>query len=240
MSWDPPGTVQGPLLFVICINDMPDEIIHSHLYLFADDTKLFKAIHNITDCELLQEDLEREQEWTDQAQSELHPDRFKHMGIRPTNIPHTTFKYYLSKDLAPLQSTLQEKDIGVIIDQDLSFNKHIAAKINKANFILGIINNTFDYTNKEVMLTLFKSLVRPHIEFANQVWAPYLIKHITAIENVQRRATKTIPGLKDLNYEQRLRHINLPSLSYRRIRGDMIENLSWHLRQRSHRGIAMF
>ena len=73
------------------------------------------------------------------------------------------------------------------------------------------------------MLTLFKSLVRPHIEFANQVWAPYLINHITAIENVQRRTTKTIPGLKDLNYEQRLHHINLPSLSYRRIRGDMIE-----------------
>ena len=73
------------------------------------------------------------------------------------------------------------------------------------------------------MLTLFKSFVRPHIEFANQAWAPYPIKHITAIENVQRRATKTIPGLKDLNYEQRLRHTNLPSLLYRRIRGDIIE-----------------
>ena len=63
------------------------------------------------------------------------------------------------------------------------------------------------------MLTLFKSLVRPHMDFANQVLAPYLIKHITAIENVQRRATKTIPGLKDLNYEQQFRHINLPLLS---------------------------
>ena len=73
------------------------------------------------------------------------------------------------------------------------------------------------------MLSLFKSLVRPHIEFANQVCASYLIKHITAIENVQRRATNSIPGLKDLNYEQRLRHIKLPSLSYRRIRGDMID-----------------
>ena len=134
------------------------------------------------------------------------------MRIRPTNIPHTTFKYYLRKDLAPLQSTLQEKDIGVIIDQDLSFDKHIAAKINKANSILGIINDTFDYKNKEVMLTLFKSLVRPHIEFVNH----HCNRKRTG------RATKTIPGLKDLNYEQRLRHINLPSLSYKRIRGDMI------------------
>ena len=74
---------------------MPDEIIHSYLYLFADDTKLFKAIHNITDCELLLEDLERAQDWTDQTHLELHPDKCKHMRIRPMNIPHTTFKYYL-------------------------------------------------------------------------------------------------------------------------------------------------
>ena len=93
------------------------------------------------------------------------------MRIRPTNIPHTAFKYYLIRDLAPLyvQSTLQKKDIGVIIDQDLSLEKHIAAKINKATSILGLINNTFDYKHEEVMLSLFKSLVRPHVEFANQV-----------------------------------------------------------------------
>ena len=105
------GTVLDPLFFLILINDIPDEIIHSYLYLFADDTKRFKAIHNITECELLQEDLERARHWTDQAQLVLHPDKCKHMRIRPTNIPHTTFKYYLRKDLAPLQSTLQEKDI---------------------------------------------------------------------------------------------------------------------------------
>ena len=183
-KWNPPE--DGPRSTPLCdfINDMPAEIIHSYLYLFADDTKLFKTIHNITDCELLQEDIEREQYWTDQAQLELHPDKCKHMRIRPTNIPHTTFKYYLRKDRAPLQSTLQENYIGVIIDQDLSFDKHITAKINKANSILGIINKTFDY---RVMLTLFKSFVRLHIEFVNQVWAPYLIKHITAIyKNVQR------------------------------------------------------
>ena len=72
------------------------------------------------------------------------------------NIPHTPFKYYLRKYLAPLQSTLQEQDIEVMIDQDLSFDKQVAANINKANSILGIINNTFDNRNKEVMLTIFK------------------------------------------------------------------------------------
>ena len=66
-------------------------------------------------------------------------------------------------------------------------------------------------------------MVRPHLEYANQVWAPILKKHETTIENVQRRATKQIPGLGDMSYEQRLRELNLPTLKYRRARGDMIE-----------------
>ena len=70
---------------------------------------------------------------------------------------------------------------------------------------------------------LYVSLVRPHLEYANPVWNPYLKKHIDMIENIQRRATKLIPGLSDLSYEDRLRRLKLPSLSYRRSRGDMIE-----------------
>ena len=67
------------------------------------------------------------------------------------------------------------------------------------------------------------SLVRPHIEYINQVWSPHLIKHITALENVQRRASKLIPGYKELDYKEHLNRLNLPTLSYRRLRGDMIE-----------------
>ena len=73
------------------------------------------------------------------------------------------------------------------------------------------------------MTTLYKSLVRPHLEYANQIWAPHLVKHVTALENVQHRATKAIPGLKDLEYNQRLSVLKLPTLSYRRLRGDMNE-----------------
>ena len=72
-------------------------------------------------------------------------------------------------------------------------------------------------------MQLYKSLVRPHIEYANQIWTPYLKKHITALENGQRPATKLIPSLKDLSYPERLRAQNLPTLAYRRRRGDMIE-----------------
>jgi hypothetical protein len=70
---------------------------------------------------------------------------------------------------------------------------------------------------------LYTALVRPHLEYANQVWCPYLKKHIEAIEIVQRRANKHIPGLSSLSYEDRLRKLKLPTLAYRRSRGDMIE-----------------
>ena len=99
----------------------------------------------------------------------------------------------------------------------------MSEKINKANSMMGIIRHTFEYLYDKCFSTVFKSLVRPHIEHANQVWSPYLMKHITALENVQRQATKLIPGYKELDYKERLKRLNLPTLSYRRLRGDTIE-----------------
>lgn len=88
---------------------------------------------------------------------------------------------------------------------------------------MGVIRRTYAHLDEESFLLLYKALVRPHLEYANQVWAPHLKKDINAIENVQRRATKRIPGFRDLSYQERLKHLNLPTLGYRRLRGDMIE-----------------
>ena len=88
---------------------------------------------------------------------------------------------------------------------------------------MGIIRRTFEYLDSTTFLLLYKALVRPHLEFGNCVWHPYKKKFIEMIENVQRRATRLLPGMKNLNYEQRLRTLGLPTLTYRRARGDMIE-----------------
>ena len=84
---------------------------------------------------------------------------------------------------------------------------------------MGLIRRTFTYIDEPTFLMLYKALVRPHLEYANSVWNPY----ITALENVQRRATKLIPGFKDMTYENRLRKLKLPTLAYRRKRGNLIE-----------------
>ena len=70
---------------------------------------------------------------------------------------------------------------------------------------------------------LYKTIVRSHMEYAHAVWNPYMKSQIRDIEAVQRRATKQVPGLKDLSYEERLQKLNLPTLKFRRLRGDMIE-----------------
>ena len=122
-----------------------------------------------------------------------------------------------------LENSKCEKDIGVHIDEFLSFDIHINTAINKANRILAITRKTFDYMNPEMFAQILKSLVRPHVEYATPVWTPHKIYQVEAIENVQRRATKIIPGLSHLTYPERLRKLKLPTLAYQRERGDMIQ-----------------
>jgi hypothetical protein len=111
-----------------------------------------------------------------------------------------------------LQYTESEKDIGVTIDEKISFNKHISEKVNKANSIMGLIRRNMEYMDNNSFKLLYTALVRPHIEYANQVWCPHLAKHKDEIENVQRRATKELPGMSNFSYPERLQKLKLPTL----------------------------
>ena len=88
---------------------------------------------------------------------------------------------------------------------------------------MGLTRRSFVYLDNHTFCLLFKALVRPHLEYAHSVWTPYKKADITSIENVQKRATKMLPTLKNLTYEERLRALKLPTLRFRRLRGDMIE-----------------
>lgn len=224
LSGIPQGSVLGPILFVLYINCLPAAATRgSKIYLFADDTKIYRKITSDSDCKELQQDIDSLYEWTDTSLLKFHPDKCKYMRIGPKHTSIPDHQYTLGPDKHPLEKTTSEKDIGVIFDSKLNFENHMNEKINKANSILAIIRRTFEYMDKHIFCTLYKSMVRPHLEYANQVWCPHLKKHIQSIENVQRRATKLVPGLKDLTYEDRLKALNLPTLAYRRMRGDAIE-----------------
>lgn len=121
----------------------------------------------------------------------------------------------------------EERDLGVLYDKDLKFRHHISNCINKANGITSLIRRTFLHVNVKQFRKLHKVLIRPHVEYCNSVWSPRFKKDIEAIERVQKRATKLVKCVRHLSYEERLKILKIPSLSYRRFRGDIIQ--TWKL-----------
>ena len=115
------------------------------------------------------------------------------------------------------------KDLGITIDSDLNFKEHIYGKIKQAFSMLAIINRNFFNMDKDTFKLLYKSLVRSHIEYGHSVWNPYRIGVISDLERVQKRATKMVKSCKKLSYRDRLRFLEIPTLKFRRTRGDMIE-----------------
>ena len=222
----PQGSVLGPVLFLIFINDLPLEVI-SPLSLFADDSKVFSRIvsdknkrrhGNQTDNNTLQRDLDTIREWARKWKMEFNVDKCKIMHIGKSN-PRRNY----TMNGTQLTTVTEEKDLGVLIDEKLLFDKHIREIVNKANRMLGLIRIGFTCLDADVFMNLYLVMVRPLLEYCVQAWSPHRRRDISLIEGVQRRATKLVPGLKDLSYEQRLVRLNLTTLEERRTRGDMIQ-----------------
>ena len=111
----------------------------------------------------------------------------------------------------------------VIVSEDLKSEKQCSAAVQKANKMLGMIKRNFTDRSKETVMALYKSLVRPHLEYCVHIWNPYFIKDIKLLEGVQRRATKLVEGIEHLKYDERLQYLGLTRLDYRRVRSDLIE-----------------
>ena len=124
---------------------------------------------------------------------------------------------------ATLETTEEEKDLGVLIDNRLDFGKHIKTIVARANRVLGMIRVSFVCMNIPMFLNLYTAQVRPLLEYCVQVWSPHKRTYIKLIERVQRRATKLVPQLRERSYDERLEALGLPRLVDRRVRGDMIE-----------------
>ena len=220
LSGIPQGSVLGPLLFVIFINDMPDEVKYNICRLFADDCKLYGVVSN-DEMEMenkIQDDLTRLENWSRRWQLPFNAPKCKVMHFGKDN-PRRS--YHMNGHI--LQATDQEKDLGVIVDDNLKFHVHTAAAAKKGNQMLGVIKKSYCTRDAETMSTLYTAMVRPLLEYGNAIWGPHFKMDIKSIEAIQRRATKIVPELRDKSYEDRLKALKLPSLVYRRRRGDMIQ-----------------
>ena len=124
---------------------------------------------------------------------------------------------------AELKSIVKEKDLGVIVDDTLKFSEQCNTAVKSANRTLGFIKRTFKSRNKDIIVKLYKALVRPKLEYCVQAWRPFLRKDLDSMERVQRRATRMIAECKGLSYEDRLKELGLISLETRQTRGDLIQ-----------------
>ena len=213
----PQGSVLGPILFIYYINDMPD-LIKVFIKIFADDTKASNQILSLEDSLVLQSSIDNLCCWTKDWDVTFNCAKCGVMHLGKNNPKH---KYTINNTI--LHETTSEKDLGVYVDPLLNFEDHINITVKKARKIAGLIMRNITYKSKDIMVPLFKSLVRPILEYGNVIWCPHTRKYIDFVENVQRKFSKCIAGTNNKSYEERLAFLNLPSLEFRRLRGDPIE-----------------
>jgi ribonucleases P/MRP protein subunit RPP40 len=213
----PQGSVLGPLLFTVYINDLDEELIN-RVSKFADDTKVLGEVNNISQIEDLKRDLDKLFNWSITWQMQFNASKCKILYLGAKNAED---KFDLGgKELI---KTNEEKDLGVVITDSFKVARQCALAAKKGYQMLGMVARTIVSREKQVIIPLYKSIVRPHLDYCVQAWRPHLQKDIDLLERVQRRVTRMIQSCKGLEYEDRLKKLELTTLETRRLRADLIE-----------------
>lgn len=215
LSGVPQGSVLGPVLFLIYINDL-EEGIENWILKFADDSKIFSRIQDTDDRLRLQKDLNQSLEWSREWQMKFNVEKCKVMHVGSSN-PRYTYEM----DGSEIQVIHEEKDLGVTIVDNLKTSVHCAHQYAKANRMLGLLRRTFKTRSKPVLLKMYKSVVRPHLEYCSSVWSPHYKKDKELLEKIQHRFTRLFKELRQLTYAERLHALGLWSLEERRNRADL-------------------
>ena len=219
LSGVPQGSVLGPSMFLFYINDLEDDIT-SHVWKFADDTSLVRGLSPgefDVDAQCLQLDLNSASDW---ASTWLMSFGISKCAVLHFGHARPNPGYMLCGQ--PLVTSTHERYLGLIISDDLKASLHCQELCTRAHALLSVLFRAFGYMDKRPFLLIYRALVRPRLEYACQAWSPHLVRDITLLERVQRRATRMVSGLTGYSYEDRLRYLSLQTLQTRRRRADLI------------------
>ena len=203
----PQGTVLGPILFLLYINDLP-EYVQCPVRLFADDCVIYTPIKSIDDSQLLQQDLTKLEEWERTWKMDFNPSKCFTMNVTRKRKPFAN-SYHLKG--STLENTNSSSYLGVTIRNDLKWNDHINKVTAKANRTLGLLRRNIKTNNTDLKTRAFNTLVRPSLDYCASVWDPHLQTDIDKIQAVQRRGARYVCN----------RYHNMSSPS------DMLTELKW-------------
>ena len=220
VSGVPQGSVLGPTLFLLYINDVTDGFanLDCSIKLYADDAKLYSSFKIGDYSPALVEALEHITNWANIWQLQIA--NSKCIAHRISMGAASTHDYYIND--YKLQWSSCTRDLGIYIDNDLKFAQHISKITHIGHSRAALILKCFLTRDPKVLLKAFCTYVRPILEYCTTVWSPHHIGLNDKLENVQRRFTKRISSLSHLSYEDRLVYLELDSLRVRRVKHDMI------------------
>jgi hypothetical protein len=217
----PQGSVLGPILFVLFINDltvgMPNNSISK---LFADDVKSYVRISCSADVAVFNASLGSLTDWSDSWQLPISTIKSNWMRLSNVNAVDYGTNFTLAGSL--IDEVHDVRDLGVIFDDDLSFTTHINATVGKARQRLFLIRKSFLTKNVSALILAFKTYILPILDYCSPVWCPSQLPDINKLESVQRGFTKRLDGYEGLTYPQRLTRSGLCSLELRRLRADLM------------------
>ena len=219
ISGIPQGSVLGPILFNVFINDITDNFSNVTAKLFADDIKLYTNLSSLNAFTNFQHHLHliHGPSWATTWQIGISYSKCNilEQGAHPSLAPYSLSNHHIP-------STTSVKDLGILVDNKLK-NEHSHYRcVSRARPRSSLIYRCFLSRNSANLIRAFKIYVRPIVEYISPVWSPSQVYLINLIESVQRSFTKRLPGFKDLTYFRTLSKLNLKSLEHRRLISDLI------------------
>ena len=216
LSGVPQGSILGPILFLIYVNDLPDSVSQgTAVSMFADYTKCHRAVRNPQDREILQSDLNNITNWCQDWRMDLN--KSKCGVLQFTRCLQPTINQYTLVEI-PVKPLTCVKDLGVSITKDMKWNQHVQDLSSKANKMLGFVKRTASgIHDKRVRKILYLTIVPSQLAYSSQVWAPQTVNNILTIERLQRRASKfilSLPYKTSIPYKKRLATIGILPLCY--------------------------